>query len=64
LVAVSQRLSDALMALDPAGRTVLELGCGRGSLLLGLKAASRTPQAWTCLGEHRCGRRQFGLASL
>ncbi len=36
LVAVSQRLRDALLALDPAGRSVLELGCGRGGLLLGL----------------------------
>ena len=39
LVAVSQRLSDALLSLDPMGRTVLELGCGRGSLLLGLVQA-------------------------
>jgi SAM-dependent methyltransferase len=39
LVAVSQRLRDALLALDPAGRTVLELGCGRGGLLLGLVQA-------------------------
>jgi SAM-dependent methyltransferase len=34
LVAVSERLSDALLSLDPTGRTVLELGCGRGGLLL------------------------------
>jgi len=39
LVAVSQRLRDALLALDPAGRTVLELGCGRGGLLLALTRA-------------------------
>jgi SAM-dependent methyltransferase len=39
LVAVSRRLRDALMALDPAGRTVLELGCGRGGLMLGLVQA-------------------------
>ena len=39
LVAVSQRLRDALLALDPTGRTVLELGCGRGGLLLGLVQA-------------------------
>ena len=39
LVAVSQRLSDALLSLDPTGRTVLELGCGRGGLLLGLVQA-------------------------
>jgi SAM-dependent methyltransferase len=39
LVAVSQRLRDALLALDPAGRTVLELGCGGGGLLLALTQA-------------------------
>ena len=36
LVAVSERLRDALMALDPTNKTVLELGCGRGGLLLQL----------------------------
>jgi SAM-dependent methyltransferase len=39
LVAVSQRLRDVLLALDPAGRTLLELGCGRGGLLLSLVQA-------------------------
>ena len=39
LVAVSQRLRDALLSLDPTDRTVLELGCGRGGLLLGLVQA-------------------------
>lgn len=39
LVAVSQRFRDALLSLDPTGRTVLELGCGRGGLLLGLVQA-------------------------
>jgi SAM-dependent methyltransferase len=39
LVAVSQRLRDVLLSLDPTGRTVLELGCGRGGLLLGLVQA-------------------------
>jgi SAM-dependent methyltransferase len=39
LVAVSQRLRDVLLDLDPAGRTVLELGCGRGGLLLRLVEA-------------------------
>jgi SAM-dependent methyltransferase len=39
LVPVSERLRHALMALDPAGKTVLELGCGRGGLLLGLVQA-------------------------
>ena len=39
LVAVSERLRDALLSLDPIGRTVLELGCGRGGLLLALTQA-------------------------
>ncbi len=39
LVAVSQRLRDGLLRLDPAGRTVLELGCGRAALLLQLVQA-------------------------
>ena len=39
LIAVSQRLKDALLSQDPAGKTVLELGCGRGALLLGLVQA-------------------------
>lgn len=39
LVAVSQRLRDVLVSLDPTGRTVLELGCGRGGLLLRLVQA-------------------------
>ena len=38
-VAVSERLRDALLSLDPTGKTVLELGCGRGGLLLGLVQA-------------------------
>lgn len=42
LVAVSERLSDALLSLDPTGRTVLELGCGRGGLLLRLVQAGAT----------------------
>lgn len=39
LVPISQRLGDALLSLDPTGRTVLELGCGRGGLLLELVQA-------------------------
>jgi len=39
LVAVSERLRDSLLSLDPTGKTVLELGCGRGGLLLGLVQA-------------------------
>lgn len=42
LVAVSERLSDGLLSLDPTGRTVLELGCGRGGLLLRLVQAGAT----------------------
>ncbi|HYN69281.1 MAG TPA: class I SAM-dependent methyltransferase [Candidatus Eisenbacteria bacterium] len=38
-VAVTQRLSAALVSMDPTGKTVLELGCGRGLLLLGLTQA-------------------------
>jgi SAM-dependent methyltransferase len=39
LIAVSQRLIDALLSREPAGKTVLELGCGRGALLLELVQA-------------------------
>jgi SAM-dependent methyltransferase len=39
LIAVSQRLRDALLSHAPAGKTVLELGCGRGALLLELVQA-------------------------
>lgn len=39
LIAVSERLRDALVALDANGKSVLELGCGRGGLLLGLVQA-------------------------
>jgi len=39
LIAVSQRLSDMLLLLNPTGKTVLEPGCGRGGLLLGLVRA-------------------------
>jgi SAM-dependent methyltransferase len=39
LVAVSQHLRDALLPVDPNGKTVLELGCGRGGLLLQLVQA-------------------------
>ena len=42
LVPVSDRLGDALLALGPTGRTVLELGCGRGGLLLALIQAGAT----------------------
>jgi magnesium-protoporphyrin O-methyltransferase len=39
LVPVSEHLRDALLSLDPTGRSVLELGCGRGGLLLALTQA-------------------------
>jgi SAM-dependent methyltransferase len=39
LVAVSERLSALLLPQDPTGRTVLELGCGRGGLLVRLVQA-------------------------
>ena len=39
LLAVSQRLRDALLSLDPTGVSVLEPGCGRGGLLLELVQA-------------------------
>lgn len=42
LVAVSERLRDTLLSLDPTGKTLLELGCGRGGLLLELVRAGAT----------------------
>jgi SAM-dependent methyltransferase len=39
LVPVSECLRDALLSVGPAGRTLLELGCGRGGLLLALTQA-------------------------
>jgi SAM-dependent methyltransferase len=39
LVKVSERLKDALLPLGPSGKTILELGCGRGALLLQLAQA-------------------------
>ena len=39
LVAVSERLKGALLSVNPIGKTVLELGCGRGGLLLELVQA-------------------------
>jgi SAM-dependent methyltransferase len=39
LIAVSQRLRDALLAHAPAGKSVLELGCGPGALLIELVQA-------------------------
>jgi SAM-dependent methyltransferase len=39
LVAASESLSKALLSLDPTNSTVLELGCGRGGLLLRLVEA-------------------------
>jgi magnesium-protoporphyrin O-methyltransferase len=42
LVPVSRRLADALLSIGPTGRTVLELGCGRGALLAQLVRAGAT----------------------
>jgi SAM-dependent methyltransferase len=42
LVPVSERLRDVLLSLDPTGKTVLEVGCGRGGLLLELVQAGAT----------------------
>lgn len=42
LAPVSERLRDALISIGPTGRTVLELGCGRGGLLLSLVEAGAT----------------------
>jgi SAM-dependent methyltransferase len=39
LVPVSERLRDALLSMGPTGMTLLELGCGRGGLLLALTEA-------------------------
>jgi SAM-dependent methyltransferase len=39
MVAVSDRLKEALLPLGPTGQSVLELGCGRGALLLALVQA-------------------------
>jgi magnesium-protoporphyrin O-methyltransferase len=39
LVPVSERLRDALLSFGPADRTLLEVGCGRGGLLLALTQA-------------------------
>ena len=66
LVAVSQRLRDALLALDPAGRTVLELGCGRGGLLLGLVQAGAVSATGLDLSATSidAGRTRFEQAQL
>jgi magnesium-protoporphyrin O-methyltransferase len=39
LIAVSQRLREALLSHEPRDKTVLELGCGRGALLMELVKA-------------------------
>jgi len=39
LVPISELLRDALLSLGPTGKTLLELGCGRGGLLLALTQA-------------------------
>lgn len=39
LVSVSERLKEALLRLGPSDKSILELGCGRGALLLQLVQA-------------------------
>jgi SAM-dependent methyltransferase len=43
LVSVSERLKEALLRLGPSGNSILELGCGRGALLLQLVQAGASP---------------------
>ncbi|HEY8632146.1 MAG TPA: methyltransferase domain-containing protein, partial [Candidatus Limnocylindrales bacterium] len=66
LVAVSERLRDGLLSLDPTGRTVLELGCGRGGLLLQLVQASAGRATGLDLspGGIDAARSRFELAQL
>jgi len=66
LVAVSQRLRDALLALDPTGRTVLELGCGRGGLLMRLVEAGAAEATGVDLSAASiaAARGRFGQAQL
>jgi magnesium-protoporphyrin O-methyltransferase len=66
LVAVSERLRDGLLSLDPTGRTVLELGCGRGGLLLQLVQASggRATGLDLSPGGIDAARSRFELAQL
>ena len=66
LVAVSQRLRDALLALDPTGRTVLDLGCGRGGLLVRLVEAGAAQATGVDLSPASidAARNRFDLAGL
>ena len=66
LVAVSERLRDALVALDAKGKTVLELGCGRGGLLLGLVQAGAARATGVDLSSAGidAARRRFDEAQL
>lgn len=66
LVAVSERLRDALLSLDPTARTLLELGCGRGGLLLQLVWAGAARATGVDLSPASVdqARRQFERAQL
>ena len=66
LVPVSQRLRDALLPQEPAGKTVLELGCGRGGLLLQLVQAGAARATGVDLSTAGIGvaRDRFERASL
>jgi SAM-dependent methyltransferase len=64
--AVSQRLGAALVSMDPTGKTVLELGCGRGLLLLRLAQAGATHATGVDLspGSIDAARGRFKAAQL
>ena len=66
LVAVSERLRDALLAAGPTGKTVLELGCGRGGLLRQLLDAGAASATGLDLSEASIedARRRFAEAGL
>jgi magnesium-protoporphyrin O-methyltransferase len=66
LLPVSERLRDALLSLGPTGRTVLELGCGRGGLILQLVQAGATRATGVDLSPASidAARNQFEQAQL
>jgi SAM-dependent methyltransferase len=64
LVNVSERLKEALLPLGPAGKSILELGCGRGALLLQLAQAGASSVTGVDLSGASIeqARRNFGEA--
>lgn len=67
LVSVSERLRDALLPIGATGRSVLELGCGRGALLLqlveaGVVRATGIDLSNASIAEARRGFDQAGLS--